>query len=57
MAKNVDEVVDLKELSKRLGEDHRGRTDRLCTRPPTVEELEELDPRELARLLQICDLL
>ncbi len=48
----MEEAVNLRDLSEALA-DH----DRLCTRPPTVDELEELDPRELARLLHLCGLL
>lgn len=47
----TEERVDLARLCERLGE-----SDRHCTRPPTVDELEELDPRELYRLLHLVGL-
>lgn len=48
----ADERVDLVQLAERLAEH-----DRLCSRPPTAQELEDLDPKELYRLLHLCGLM
>jgi len=47
-----DGIVNLRQLCDALAD-----MDSKTTRAPTVAELEELDPKEITRLLQLCELL